>query len=75
MGQYAAFTTPTGLWTDYCSLSACQFRATLKWGVAAGSAQPYELEPATLFICTHVPSLKNLALHSASFCTFYFIKI
>lgn len=74
MGQYAAFPTPTGLWTDYCSLSACQFRATLEWGVPACSAQPCELEPAILFICTHIPSLKIPALHSASFCTFYFIK-
>lgn len=71
MGQFAAFTTPTGHWTDYCSLSACQFRATLKWGMAARSAQPYELEPAIFFICTRILSLKILALHSASFCTLF----
>lgn len=74
MGQYAAFTTPTGLWTDYCSLSARQFRATSKWGVAACSAQTCELEPAIFFIFTHILSLKILALHSASFCTFCFVK-
>lgn len=38
MGQYAAFPTPTGHWRDCCSLSACQFRATLKWGMAVYSA-------------------------------------
>lgn len=75
MGQYAAFATPTGLWTDFCSLSACQFRATLKWGVPACSAQPYQLEPAILFICTHThPQSENPSTSLSQFLHFLFHK-
>lgn len=74
MGQYAAFTTLR--WAlDRSLFPQC---ISVQSYIKAGSAATFcpallarQLEPAIFLICTHILSLKNLALDSLPFHTLF----
>lgn len=77
MGQYAASTTlhwALGRLVFPQCMSAQSYIEGESGCYILPSSSSKTAGTSNLFICTHILSLKNTALHSASFCTFCFIN-